>query len=109
MPADYCTTDGCEKFAISVGHWRGRGPVDNPHPPRPRRCRAHYLEAAAGEFETVKVVGAVRVVDARTGESVPAGRMVELDPASTNIRALVAAGFVERATAAKPAKAGRDA
>lgn len=92
---EFCTEDGCDSAAIGVGYWQGRRGTENPAPPRPRRCRTHYLDLCGGEFVQFKVTGPARIIDARTSESVPAPGTVELDPVATNIRALVALEFGE--------------
>lgn len=93
MPAVFCTEPGCDRVAVGVGYWQGRGGNINPAQPRPRRCRAHYLELCGGEFVRFEVTGDARLVDARTGESMGRGHVIELDPVATNVRALAAAGF----------------
>lgn len=61
-------------------------------------CRSHYnSEILAGvdlvKFEVTAASPMARVTDARTQVSHGRGNVVELDPAETNIAALVAAGL----------------
>lgn len=106
MPVDFCVEDGCDRFAVHAGYWQGRGRNLNPARPRPRRCREHYLQVCGGEFVRAEVTGDARIVDVRTGESVAAGGVVELDPVATNIRVLVASGLIRQP---KPAEKPRPA
>lgn len=75
-------------------------------------CRDCYVAEVldkADDLLVAEVVGAAPVTDARTQESVAPGGEVVLDPAATNVAALVAAGAVKvsgprkKATPAKPA------
>lgn len=93
MPAPkFCTVSGCYEIAV-------REPRSQNH------CRGHYATEILSGVELIRfevtaqprfVGGKARrpgVVDARTGQTVHAGGVVELDPAGTNIAALVAAGL----------------
>lgn len=83
MPAKFCVMPEC--YEVAVGAARSRD-----------HCRDHYnSEVLAGvdliRFEVTAPAG--RVTDARTQTSHGRGAVVELDPAETNIPALVAAGL----------------
>lgn len=106
MAVQICVDDGCERPVYGSGYWAGGRGHENPHPPRPRRCRTHYLDSAAAEFVKFKVTGRAKLTDARTNVSMSAPAVIELDPVATNIAFLVASGFGERVQPAKPVKAG---
>jgi hypothetical protein len=94
MPAKFCTMDGCHDVAVGAARSRDH-------------CRAHYFsEVLAGvdlvRFEVTAPAG--RVTDARTQVSAGKGSVVELDPAETNIAALVAAGLGKVVVVAKTGK-----
>lgn len=83
MPAKFCTMPECHDVAVGAARSRDH-------------CRTHYLsEVLAGvdlvRFEVTAAAG--RVTDARTQVSAGKGAVVELDPAETNVAALVAAGL----------------
>lgn len=79
MEIKFCRrkSDGCYEPAVGTGI----RPVED--------CRAHYLEAIAGEIVRAEVIGDVPVTDVRTGASVGRGGVVELDPVETRIEQLV--------------------
>lgn len=83
-----CAVTGCPE--VGTGQPRSR-----------RHCGPHYRsEVLAGvELTRCEVVGRFPVVDARTGEDVPPGGTVELDPEATNIPALIGGGMVRIAPA----------
>lgn len=77
-------------------------------------CRPCHVAAYEAEFQAWKVGAAVAQADdiegiacAKTGETIPAGGTVWLDPVDTNIPALQYAGFIEPLPAAAPAKAAK--
>ena len=83
-----CAVKGCPE--VGTGQPRSR-----------RHCGPHYRELVLADVELIlcEVIGRFPVVDARTGEDVMPGGVVELDPGSeditaTNIPALIAGGFV---------------
>lgn len=91
MAAQFCAIDGC--YEVTIGGARSR-----------EHCRGHYNGEVLAKVELVRFeVTAGRVTDARTQVSHGPGTVVELDPAETNVAALVAAGLGKVAT--KPAKA----
>jgi hypothetical protein len=106
---DFCAhPSDCPELPAAHGRWEPKSGAGrtNPHPKRPTDlCRAHLLEGIADELVTVDVVGALGIVDVRTHETVMAPGSVELDPAQTNIAALVKAGLVKVRRPAKPAPA----
>lgn len=89
MPAArFCTVDGCHE--VAAGARRSRV-----------HCRRHYNSEVLAGVELVRfevTAGATPkgrrpgVVDVRTQRTVYAGGVAMLDPAETNIAALVAAG-----------------
>lgn len=97
MPmSQFCVEDGCHEVTVGVGRWEGRGPVRNPHPRREAiRCRAHLVASIEDELVRCQVVGEHKIVDFRTGASVGKPGLVELDPAETNIAALVSERLVK--------------
>lgn len=105
MQIKFCK-NGDGKIAIGTGN----RPIEY--------CRPCYVEAYGGDFQQVKVVIPYRdlgidredmaIACAKTGEDRYAGDAAWLDPAETNIPALVYAGFVEIAQPA-PAKAAKPA
>jgi hypothetical protein len=95
--SEFCAEDDCYEVAVGFGRWEGRGALRNDHPKRPRRCRPHHLAAIAGQIVRCQVIAPedLAIVDVRTGRDVAAPDVVELDPAETNIAALVAGGLVK--------------
>lgn len=99
MAAKFCVKDGCYEVAVAAARSR-------------EHCRTHYnTEVLAGvdlvRFEVTAESSKARVTDARTQVSHGRGSVVELDPAETNIAALVAAGLgkvVPSKPASKPVK-----
>jgi hypothetical protein len=89
-----CAVPGCPE--VGTGQPRSR-----------RHCGPHYRsEVLAGvELTRCDVIGQFPVVDARTGEDIPPGGVVELDPVATQIPALIAGGFVRIAQAPAAVKA----
>lgn len=92
-----CIVKGCPE--VGTGQPRSR-----------RHCGPHYRSEILKDVELVRceVIGRFPVVDARTGEDIPPGGVVELDPGTedivaTNIPALIAGGMV-RIAPAEPAK-----
>ena len=83
-----CAVPGCPE--VGTGQPRSR-----------RHCGPHYREVVLKDVELTRceVIGQFPVVDARSGEDVFPGGIVELDPKATNIPALIAGGFVRIATA----------
>lgn len=93
MPAKFCRVDGC--YNVAIGAARSRV-----------HCRPHYNSDVLKGVELVKFeVTAGAVTDARTQVSHGKGNVVELDPAETNIAALVAGGLGKVVAAKAPAKA----
>ncbi|MEO3923010.1 hypothetical protein ABGB07_03890 [Micromonosporaceae bacterium B7E4] len=98
MAAEFCIITGCYEVAVAAARSR-------------KHCRPHYdSEVLAGvelvKFEVTAESPKARVTDARTQVSHGRGSVVELDPAETNIAALVAAGLgkvVPSKPASKPA------
>jgi hypothetical protein len=86
----FCVNPGC--FEVAVGAARSRD-----------HCREHYLSEVLKDAELVRceVIGSHRITDARTGNGVAKGGVVEIDPTETHVVQLVAAGHV-RVIAAKP-------
>ncbi len=93
-----CAIDGCPE--VGTGQPRSR-----------RHCGPHYRSEVLAGVELVKcdVVGQFPVVDARTGEDIPPGGVVELDPVATQIPALIAGGFVRIAKAPAAVKTEKKA
>lgn len=92
-----CAVKGCPE--VGTGQPRSR-----------RHCGPHYRSVVLADIELVRcqVVGPFPVVDARTGEDIPPGGVVELDPGTetinaTNIPALIAGGHVRILPAEEPA------
>lgn len=83
-----CAVPGCPE--VGTGQPRSR-----------RHCGPHYRSEVLAGVELVRceVTGRFPVVDARTGEDVPPGGTVELDPLATQIPALIAGGMVRIAPA----------
>jgi hypothetical protein len=104
MPAKFCAEDGC--YEVAIGAARSRD-----------HCRPHYRDLVLKDVELIRcqVVCAASgrngeragVTDARTNVTVYAPGIVELDPAETNIAAVVAAGAVK--VLAKDAKVDKKA
>lgn len=89
--AGFCVVAGC--FTPAIGAARSR-----------KHCREHYrTEVLAGvELVAAEVLAGfgsrgetAAVADAFTGEDVTFGNVVRLDPAETNILALVQGGIVK--------------
>lgn len=76
-------------------------------------CRPCYVQAFGPEFQAWKVIVQAEDVDgiacAKTGETITRGGTVWLDPAETNIPALVYAQFIEALPAPVAAKAPKSA
>jgi hypothetical protein len=72
-----------------------------------RWCRACYVKECGPEFQAWKVIVQADDVDgiacAKTGETISRGGTAWLDPAETNIAALVYGAFIEAFPAEKPA------
>lgn len=91
----------CENGDGRIAIGTGKRPI--------RWCRPCYVKECGGDFQAWKVI--VRADDvegiacAKTGETITAGGTVWLDPAETNIAALVYAGFIEALPAPAPAAA----
>lgn len=92
MPAKFCV-NGDNNVAVA-------GPRSREH------CRDCYNSNVLKGVELIKFeVTAGAVTDARTQVSHGKGNVVELDPAETNIAALVAGGLGKVVAAKAPAKA----
>lgn len=90
-----------ENPAMKMCIVKGCGEVGTGQPRSRRHCGPHYRELVLADVDLVRclIVGPFPVVDARTGEDVPPGGEVELDPGTdtinaTNIPALIAGGHV---------------
>lgn len=99
MEIKFCEVDGCKKPAVGTG----KRPI--------KYCRGDYVKQCGPEFEAWKVTAQVAQAEdidgiacAKTGEVISGGGTVWLDPAETNIPALVYAGHVEALPEPAPAK-----
>lgn len=100
MPAKFCAKDGCMRVAVRA-------------PRSSELCRECYNADIMPTVEMVMfrvtATSGAKVTDARTQQSRGNGHVVELDPAETNVAALVAAGLGEVVVDAKPARPAKTA
>lgn len=109
MDIVFCANGMDHGVAVGVGHWQGRRGTENPHPRRPATlCRPCLVKLVDADLVRVEVTTPAEAAIAciRTGEDITTGGTAWLDPAQTNIAALVYAGYVKVLPPdAKPAKA----
>lgn len=94
---NFCTEDGCHEVAIGVSRWEGRGPNRNEYPKRKSdKCRPHHLERIADQIVECEVIAPedIEIADVVTGEPIPAGGTVRLDPGETNLAILVGLRYI---------------
>lgn len=104
---NFCTEDGCFEVAIGVSRWEGRGANVNTWPKRKSdKCRAHHLERIADQLVVVDVTTPedIEIADVVTGDTIPAGGTVRLDPGETNLAILVGLGYIRLPKPAKSVK-----
>lgn len=92
MTQGLCIAPGCFKGAIGAARSR-------------KHCRTHYRSEVLADVDLVEATviadgvdprgTPAAVADALTGEDVTLGNVVRLDPAETNILALIQGGIVE--------------
>jgi len=82
---EFCVVDGCHEIAITAAR-------SDTH------CRGHYRSVVLADVALVRarvlIEAPAAIVDARTGQDIERGGVVELDPAETHIPALVYQGAI---------------